>query len=706
MGNQTRYKRFQRPANLFPVFAPLTALPGVGDRLASVLKKKMGEHVIDLLWHLPVGVIDRSKRPPINEIKNGDVVTLDVTIVKHVKPPSRSSRPWQVFAHNDTGMVEIVYFRVRGDYVEKLLPVGERRLISGKAEWFRDHVQIAHPDHVINVTNANAMPQYEAVYPLTAGLTAKVLTKALGAAMRNIPQLDEWVDEKLKSSQRWPNWSDAIKQVHAPKEEADLSPLNPIRMRLAYDELLANQLALALVRQEIGKEKGHSIKGDGALRRQLIENLPFKLTQSQEEAIKEILKDQYANDRMLRLLQGDVGAGKTIVALIAMLNTMETGMQAALLAPTEILARQHHATISALLKPMGITPALLLGSTKASEKKKIINGLADGSIKIAIGTHALIADKVQFHHFGLAIIDEQHRFGVRQRLTLGEKGNNKTDILVMTATPIPRTLAMTVFGDMSTSQINEKPPGRLPVNTTALPLERCDEVIARLGAAISKGRRAYWICPLVDESDVLDIQAAEERFTILKAALPDAHPALVHGRMDMKTRDAAMESFRKGESKLLVATTVVEVGVDVPEASIMIIEHAERFGLAQLHQLRGRVGRGAEQSSCLLLYKPPLGAIAGARLKIMRESDDGFRIAEEDLRLRGGGEILGHRQSGDPSFILADLSHHQDLLKMAHHQARTILQNNPNLEGEEAMPFRQLLALFERDHAVTYLAGG
>ena len=705
MTPESRYKRFQRPEALFALFAPLVALPGVGDKLAGLLKKKLGSHVIDLLRHLPVGVIDRTKRPAINQIEHGSLVTLEVLITKHDKPPRQSRRPWRVFAENETGQIEIIFFRTKGDYVEKLLPLGQTRIISGRAEWFQHKVQIAHPDHVVAPEKAGQLPLYEPVYPLTAGLTPKMIQKAMQGALDRIPALPEWIEPSVLTRFQWPNWNDAMRSVHHPKRPHDLMPGSPERARLAYDELLANQMALAMVRQESSKEQGRVFAGDGQLRRQLLDSLPFTLTGAQDRVIREILTDQHQSDRMLRLVQGDVGAGKTLVALMAMLNVVETGAQAALLAPTEILARQHYASISAMLAPLGIKPGLLLGKMKAAEKRDVLAGLADGSIRLVIGTHALLSDGVDFHDLGLAVVDEQHRFGVRQRLVLGEKGQG-VDVLVMTATPIPRTLAMTAYGDLMSSQIDEKPPGRKPITTTSLPIDRADDVIARLKTVLAEGKQAYWICPLVDESDVLDVQAAEERFTMLKTALPDANPQLVHGRMDAETRDEAMESFRSGQSKLLVATTVVEVGVDVPQASIMIIEHAERFGLAQMHQLRGRVGRGHDASSCLLLYKAPLSETATARLQIMKDSNDGFKIAEEDLRLRGPGEVLGRRQSGDPEFTLADLAYHGDLLELARQQVQDILDKDPTLEGENAEHIKLLLALFERDRAVTYLAGG
>ena len=699
------FQQFRRPEKLFGIFTRLTVLPGVGEKLAAVLRKRMGEHVIDLLRHLPVGVVDRSQRPPVPDIEDGSVVTLEVTVMSHQKPRPRSRSPWRVLTETSTGPVDIVYFHAKGDYVSKLLPVNTTRIVSGRAERYNNKVQIVHPDHVVAPEKADSLPQFEAVYPLTAGLTTKVLGRTMGAALERVPDLPEWIKPELLERFNWPSWRQATLDAHRPEKPYDILPGCPSRARLAYDELLANQLALGLVRNASSRDQGRAFDGDGRLRDALIQQLPFNLTKAQERVIGEVAEDQVSSHRMLRLIQGDVGSGKTLVAVAAMLRVVECGAQAALLAPTEILARQHHATLTTLLEPLGIEPGLLISKMKSPDKKATLSGLADGSLSIVVGTHALLTEDVAFHDLGLGVVDEQQRFGVRQRLVLGDKGKG-VDVLVMTATPIPRTLALTSFGELQTSQIDEKPPGRKPVKTGLAELGQTDTVVGRLRQAIDAGRQAYWICPLVDESDSIDVAAAEERCAMLRTALPDANPGLVHGRMDAGQRDEAMERFRSGDAKLLVATSVVEVGVDVPNASIMIIEHAERFGLAQMHQLRGRVGRGEEEASCLLLYKAPLSETAEARLGIMKESDDGFRIAEKDLELRGPGEILGQRQSGDPDFVLANLAVHGDLLKLAFDQAQEALTGNPELAGEDGETLKLLLALFERDLAISYLAGG
>ena len=697
----------KRPQEIFPLFAATTALPGVGAKLAGILEKRIGTHVIDVLRHLPIGLIDRSARPALDEVADGAVATFDVLVIKHDQPPRGVRRPWRVLCENETGQLELVFFHARDDYIMRLLPVGERRLVRGRAEHFQGRVQMAHPDHVIKLGEAATMPVFEPVYPLTAGLTPKVLRRAIMGALDRVPVLAEWIPETIIEQTEWPGFDAALRKVHNPESTADLEPTHPARARLAFDELLANQLALSMVRHRASDSMpGRCFAGTGELTGALRAALPFSLTGAQDRAITEIGEDQGGETRMLRMLQGDVGSGKTLVALMAMLRTVESGAQAALLAPTEVLARQHHRTINSLLAPLGQEAALLLGKGRGTagaggKRSEIASGLASGGISLVVGTHALLSEDVQFANLGLAVVDEQHRFGVRQRIILGQKGTG-VDVIVMTATPIPRSLAMTAYGDLDHSRLDEKPAGRLPIDTRVMPDDRLGDVITGLGRALAAGKRAYWICPLVEESDKIDITAAQDRHASLVRALPDQQVALAHGRMRAEERDAAMTAFRDGSAQLLVATTVVEVGVDVPEASIIVIEHAERFGLAQLHQLRGRVGRSDAQSSCLLVYHGPMSETASRRLAVMRETNDGFVIAEEDLELRGPGEFLGQRQSGVPEFVLANLSAHRDLLSLARSEAQRMLA-----AGNAAAAHRDmLLSLFERDEAVRFLASG
>ncbi|MGB1863736.1 MAG: ATP-dependent DNA helicase RecG [Candidatus Puniceispirillum sp.] len=692
----------KRPQELFQLFAATTSLPGVGAKLASILEKRIGSYVIDVLRHLPIAIIDRSQKPPLDAVIDGGTATFDIVVVKHDKPPRGVRRPWRVFCQNDTGSIELVFFHARDDYIQRLLPVGERRIISGRTEIFNNRVQMAHPDYVLKPNELSTMPEIEPVYPLTAGLTPKVLRRAISAALETLPGLPEWIPPAIMASHNWPDFATAMRAVHAPQNEADLLPTSPARARLAFDELLANQIALTMVRQLASDTvPGRVFPGSGKLAQALIDSLPFALTNAQKKAIADIKSDQQSDKRMLRMLQGDVGSGKTLVALAAMLHVVESGAQAALLVPTEVLARQHHQSLNKMLAPIGKTAGLLLGQGRAgSGRKDTLSGLADGTIDIVIGTHALLSENVAFADLGLAVVDEQHRFGVRQRLILGQKGNG-VDVVVMTATPIPRSLAMTAYGDLEQSRLDEKPAGRLPIDTRIVPNDRLDQVIDGIRRALGAGKRAYWICPLVEESDKLDIAAAEDRFASLVRALPTHRIVLAHGKMKAPERDEAMQAFRDGSAQLLVATTVVEVGVDVPEASIMIIEHAERFGLAQLHQLRGRVGRGVDKSSCILVYAPPVSETSRTRLTVMRETEDGFVIAEKDLELRGPGEFLGQRQSGVPEFILADLGTHAELLSLARTEARRMAADGTAFTHSD-----MLLSLFERDSAVRYLAAG
>lgn len=692
-----------RPEILFPLFAPVRSLPGLGPRLGEAVAKLAGEKVVDLLWHLPTGLIDRRYAPKIVEAIPGKVATLTVTVGAH-HPPRVPRLPYRVLCFDESGTIELVFFHAHADYLTRVLPEGSVRVVSGRIEHYQDRVQMTHPDHIAAPEQESALAAVEPVYALTAGLTPKPLSRAIRAALSRAPELPEWQDAAWRERQGWPGWHAALLAVHAPESEPDLSPETPARGRLAYDELLADQLALALVRANQRRLPGRAITGDGKLMAKAVAALPFQLTASQRTALDEILADMGQPVRMLRLLQGDVGSGKTVVAFLAMVRSVEAGGQAALMAPTEVLARQHFATIEPLAKAIGLETVLLTGRDKGRARAEAVAGLADGTVSIAIGTHALFQEDIEFKDLTLAVIDEQHRFGVHQRLTLAAKGK-ATDMLVMTATPIPRTLMLACYSDLDSSRLTDKPAGRRPVDTRVLPIGRLDEIIDGLARATRDGARVFWVCPLVDESEALDIAAATERHAHLDMRFP-GRVGLVHGRMKGPDKDRVMAEFGDGRIDILVATTVIEVGVDVPEATVMVVEHAERFGLAQLHQLRGRVGRGTRPSSCLLLYQPPLAETARARLEILRQTDDGFRIAEEDLRLRGAGELLGTRQSGLPAFRLADLARHQDLLFAARDDARLILERDAELASPRGQALRILLYLFERDAAVRTLRSG
>ena len=703
-----------RPHILTPLFASLRDLDGIGPRIQKLLKRLLAPHsanedakIIDLLLHFPVSLVDRRARPAIAQAVPGQVATIEVTVAEHRAPPRGQRRiPYRVSCTDETGFLELVFFHARSDYLQKLLPVGEKRIVSGKIEDYSERLQMPHPDYVVKLSEADELPLIEPVFPLTAGLSGKVLRKALIQALERLPDIPEWQDAAWIAKNSWASFSDAIRSVHAPQSEAGLLANTPARQRLAYDELLANQLALALVRAKLRKAPGRATIGTGELVKIILRDLPFTLTASQKFVLDEISADMAGNIRMLRLLQGDVGSGKTIVALLAMANAVEAGRQAALMAPTELLARQHLKTLNALTQATSMRIALLTGRDKGKERERILTALKHGELDLLIGTHALFQDGVDFSDLGLAVIDEQHRFGVHQRLALQAKsGAGGTDVLVMTATPIPRTLLLTHYGDMEVSKLLEKPAGRQPVTTRAMPVDRLGNIMDRLGSAIEDGAQAYWVCPLVEESDMLDATAAEERHATLQKRF-GGKVGLVHGQMPGPEKDEVMQAFADGDISILVATTVIEVGVDVPNATIMVIEHAERFGLAQLHQLRGRVGRGADKSACILLYKPPLTDTAHARLNALRETEDGFIIAEEDLKLRGGGEVLGTRQSGLPEFRVAALPRDTELLAAARDDARLILNSDPGLSGKRSEALRALLYLFERDEAIRLLKAG
>lgn len=701
-----------RPSILDPLFASVRSLPGIGPKVAALLSTLLGTdmpveepRVGQLLFLPPHNVIDRRNRTGIAYAPEGSIVTLEVFVDRHQPSPSgRSNVPYRVYVYDDTGEMTLVFFHSKPSWLEKALPVGDVVIISGRVEWFNGRPSMVHPDYIALKKDEATLPLMEPIYPLTAGLSGKVLSKAIGEALGRMPTLPEWIDTALLKREKFPSHNGALTSLHKPNNPEDIAMESGPRRRLAYDEFLAGQLALGLVRQNSKRLAGVPLPGTGVIRQRVLDALPYKLTRSQAVAIEEIIADLQKPERMLRLLQGDVGSGKTVVGLMAMAHAAETSGQSALMAPTEVLARQHYATIAALAEKSGLQVRLLTGREKGKERERILTDISSGAADIIIGTHALIQEHVHYHKLVLAIIDEQHRFGVHQRLQMSAKGV-APDMLVMTATPIPRTLVLTAFGDMDVSKLTEKPAGRKPVATVTIPMERMSELVQRIRSAVHEGQKVYWICPLVEESEVVELISAEERFESLQPVF-GRQLGLVHGRMSGTEKDAAMQAFKTGETKILIATTVVEVGVDIPDATIIVIEHAERFGLAQLHQLRGRVGRGSKPSTCLLLYKSPLGEIAKARLQIMRETEDGFRIAEEDLKLRGEGELLGTRQSGTPGFRLASIETHAELLEIARKDARMILQQDPDLKSERGEALRVLLYLFGRDEAVRLLRAG
>lgn len=692
-----------RPSILYPLFSSIDSLKGVGLKYQKLIKNLCGDKILDVLFHFPYNVIDRTYTSYLSNAINGKIWTGIVTITEHV-PPQTKKHPYRIYCTDGTRELVLVFFKVYKDSIEKNYPIGEKRAISGKLEFFNGLWQMTHPDFCLPKEKLSEILSLEPVYPLTAGLTNKMLAKLAKEALMRTPLLPEWQDEEYTKDNKYITFNDAINQIHHPQKEQDLLPNSKARRRLAYDEILSNQLALAFIRQKVKQQKGRSFTGTGKLYQKVLSSLPFSLTNSQKDVLEEIKQDQNLPYKMLRLVQGDVGSGKTVVALLSMLKVIEDGAQTALMAPTEILAKQHFETITALTQNTSIKVALLTGKLKTKQKNEIYNDLSSGKIDIIIGTHALFTETVTFKDLGYVVIDEQHRFGVNQRLSLSSKGN-MCDVLVMTATPIPRSLLLTAYGDMDYSKITELPKGRKPSKTAIMNINKIPSVIEALRRKLEEGTRAYWVCPLVEESQKSDLAAATERFEMLKTYFGDK-VALIHGKMKEQEKDAVMEEFKQGKKTLLVATTVIEVGVNVPEATIMIIEHAERFGLAQLHQLRGRIKRGYEEGVCMLMYSYPISNISKERLNIMKETEDGFYIAEKDLELRGGGEILGTRQSGFTNFKLADMQYHQDLLIKARDDAKEILAKDPKLETKRGQALRILLYLFEQNEAVkTYLAG-
>jgi ATP-dependent DNA helicase RecG len=685
-----------RPELLNPLFAEVEALKGVGPQLMKPLNKLGLTRIVDLAFHLPTGWIDRKRVESLDEADVGRVITVILTARDYRQSGGHKS-PLRIHATDAGGdYVTLTYFRNPG-WAKQQLPIGEPRLVSGRLDRYGQELQMVHPDHVIDPSQGEQLPEREPVYALSEGLTNKRMGDLAAQALARLPALAEWIEPSLKRARSWPDWQEALTSIHADPAQAKA------RERLAYDEIFANQLALSLVRASSRRRKGAPLKGDGHLRAML--DLPYAPTGAQQRAIGEIEGDLAQDMPMLRLLQGDVGSGKTLVALKAMLIAAEAGAQAALLAPTEILARQHYETIRSQLAGLPINVAILTGRDKGRAREATLMGLADGSIHILIGTHAIFQEAVSYRRLGLAVIDEQHRFGVAQRMMLTAKAERPPHLLVMTATPIPRTLELTNFGEMDVSRLDEMPPGRQPIETRVLSVDRVDEVADALGRHIAQDKQAYWVCPLVEESEASDLAAAEERARALRLRFGDTI-GLVHGRMKGPEKDSVMAGFQRGELKVLVATVVIEVGVDVPNATLMIIEGADRFGLAQLHQLRGRVGRGDQHSVCLLLRGNALNETTRARLALMRETNDGFRIAEEDLRLRGGGEILGTRQSGEAQFRLATPELVQELVPAATDDARLLVDRDGGLDGNRGQAARLLLYLMERDSAVATLRSG
>ena len=693
-----------RPSELFHLFGDLSNLPGIGPKTVTNLKNLSIEKPRDFLFNLPFSVLDRLPVSSVRRVSASQIVTVEVLVKAHKIGRSRASA-YRVTVQDNEVSFQLVFFNARKEYLESLLPVGERRIVSGKLEFYDNTPQIVHPHHVKKINDEKAIARFEPVYPLTSGISQKLMLGTIISLLEKLPKLGEWIDKEVLKIKGWPSWQDALKSAHYPISADGASNTDPARLRLAFDELFSHQLSLSIARNKIKRSKGRANISTGIIQTKILNNLPFKFTEDQKVSIGDILDDLKKPERMNRLLQGDVGSGKTIVAFIGLIAAVEAGGQGALMAPTEILARQHFETLSPLAEKVGVSLCLLTGRDKGNLRRNKLANIKEGKTNVIIGTHALFQADVVFEDLRFAVVDEQHRFGVNQRLELGKKGS-VVDLLIMTATPIPRSLALAQYGDMDISIIKQKPPGRKPINTALISDARIDEVLDKLKQSIAKGAQAYWVCPLIEESEVLHYTAAEGRFEQLRAKLGEGVVELVHGKMSSETKDKIMDRFVSGNTKLLVATTVIEVGVNVPSANIMVVENAEKFGLAQLHQLRGRVGRGSNQSTCLLLYKAPLTISSKKRLSILRETEDGFKISEVDLNLRGSGDAIGTAQSGLPRFRIANIDTIEMLMEMAHQQARYLLAKDPKLETPQGKAVRNLLWLMDQDKSIQLITVG
>ena len=701
----------QRPNNIFSLFSSLKSINGVGEKKLKILEKKIGPYLINLLFYLPLRSVNRFEYTSLKTIKHNEIITCELEVIEINIPPFNYRKKVNVskiitFGLNNEKNIrlDIIYFGRNTQYLKNIYQLGKKLIISGKFESFNGLGQIVHPDYVLPIKDKIKIPKIENIYSLFEGVTQKFISKIIIESLDKIPDIPEWLSEKTIKENQFLSWKTSIKKIHMPDDIYDTSLDNIYRKRLALDELLANQISMKMLKSKISKTKNKPVINESKLVSEFYKLIPFKLTQNQEEVINEIKSDINSNTTMIRMLQGDVGSGKTIVALISILYAISNGSQAVLLVPTEILAIQHYNNIKKLTENMNLEIDLLLGESKHVGSKKsrlkLIEKIKCGVSQIIIGTHALFSKNISYHNLSLAVIDEQHRFGVKQRLEITEKGEN-VDVLVMTATPIPRSLALTAYGDMDISSIREKPSGRTPIKTYVMPQSKLENVLLSINRAINNGDLIYWVCPLIEESESLDIVAVNERYDFLKNYFENLRISLVHGKQKQDEREKSIEDFRVGKSKILVATTVIEVGVDIPDATIMVIECAERFGLAQIHQLRGRVGRSDKQSSCILLYKSQLTPIAHSRLKILKESENGFEIAENDLILRGQGEILGSKQSGNIDFKFVDLHVHSDLISLARKEAEHLLENDSKFNK-----INILLSIFENNESIKLLKGG
>ena len=692
-----------RPQELVPIFKNISSLPGIGPKLEKVFNKLVGDKIIDLLWHIPYGILKRNKIDELSKSKINSIIIIKLKVLKH--NPSRFRRqPYKVNCISKNDILDIIFFNANHPYIKNNFPVNEEIYVSGKLEFYKNKYQITHPDYILKPKEIKDLTNIQPIYSLTKGLTQKTIYKTIKKTLENIPDFKEWIDEKTMQNYKFLSWKNSIEKIHKPINENDILNNNIYRKRLAYDELLAHQLAIGIIRKFNKRKSGIQFNKCDIQLNELIAKLPFHLTDSQYLVIKEIYKDLLSTNSMIRLLQGDVGSGKTIVSIIGMFISYQSGYQSAIMAPTEILANQHYETINNFLKKYKIHIILLNSKDKGKIRKQKISDILIGKANIIVGTHSLIQEDVKFKNLGIVIIDEQHRFGVHQRLAFTYKGL-KPNVLVMTATPIPRTLTLATYGDIDESRILEKPKGRLEILTTAISINKIDKLINALKNKINNNEKIYWVCPLIEESEDLDLQAATERYKILSKIFKNK-TLLIHGQLKSKEKEDVMNKFKNENFNILIATTVIEVGIDIPEATTLIIEHAERFGLSQLHQLRGRVGRNNLQSNCLLIYKNHITKNAKKRIKIMKKTNDGFKIAEQDLKIRGPGEILGKKQSGQPNFKIADLSFDQEILNNVVLETNKLINDSNILKTDRGNMLKLLLYLFEKDIAIKTLMSG
>lgn len=701
-------------------FQSLASIKGVGAKnlsfFAKLFRRKEDIPIYkDLIFHLPHTILKINKNPDLAKVEPGENIIIKTEVLYFEEVPLRSGikKYYRIVTKADNRFLNLIFFNAKKAYLEQQLPIGSTKVICGKIEQYNGKLQITHPSHILPETSFTKTKDLQPIYPLTEGISNKFLSGIIARIIYEMPELEEWQDTEFKRQNNFLSLKKSLYEIHSPNNStAHMSDSN-YRRRLEYDELLANQLALAISRGKVAKQQGNIIDNERALIKALLKQLQFSLTEAQISALKEISTDLKSANKMFRLVQGDVGSGKTIVGLITLINVIESGYQSAFMAPTEILARQQYESLNQIISgnailQEAIKPVVIVGGLKQSEKAKIQLEISEGKYNLIFGTHALFQEKVSFKNLGAIVIDEQHRFGVTQRMQLAHKGD-KTHILLMTATPIPRTLSMTIYGDMDVSIINEKPAGRKPIDTRIIPVSKTGNLVESLKQEVAQGSQIYWVCPAVEEKDKeffnnenRKLASAEERFKTLKKIFKDK-VVLVHGKLKADKKNKAVEKFREGKASIMVATTVIEVGVNVPTANVIIIENAEMFGLSQLHQLRGRVGRGKKQSSCILLYGKTLSENGAERLKILRETEDGFKIAEEDMVLRGSGDLLGTKQSGMPDFKIATLPNNKDLLFAARDQVKIILNKDPSLKSEQGKNLRNLLYLFEYDNLLNNL---